>query len=111
MYSSIGKRKKYGGAAPAYAWLKYHHWDRSVTWGLPVPPRQKSPNCAEPGYSMSRLVESIPSAVNLGFPCLAAMEIAPGAVNLVYIEPATSHQEKGSVGQENEGLFTGKGSR
>lgn len=82
-----------------------------MTWGLPVPPRQKSPNCGEPGYSMSRLVESIPSAVNLGFPCLAAMEIAPGAVNLVYIEPATSHQEKGSVGQENEGLFTGKGSR
>jgi len=39
------------------------------------------------------------------------MEIAPGAVNLVYIEPATSHQEKGSVGQENEGFFTGKGSR
>jgi hypothetical protein len=55
---------------------------------------------------MSRLVESIPSAGNLGFPCLVAMEIA-----LVYIESATSRQEKGSVGQENEGFFIGKGSR
>ena len=79
-----------------------------MTWGLPVPPRQKSPNCGEPGDSMSRLVESIPSARILGFPCLVAMEIAPGAVNLVYINPATSHQEKGSVGQENEGFFTVK---
>jgi len=38
------------------------------------------------------------------------MEITPSAVNLVYSEPATSHQEKGSVGQENEGFFIGKGS-
>ena len=60
---------------------------------------------------MSRLVESIPSVGNLGFPCLVAMEIAPSAVNLVYIELATSHQEKGSVGQENEGFFIGKGPR
>jgi len=38
------------------------------------------------------------------------MEITPGVVNLVYIESATSHQEKGLVDKNNEGFFIGKGS-